>query len=59
VTVGTSTETGEPTFLGHATFWLTADGRKSFEVRYEGSAATEERWWQILTSLDAADLSVS
>lgn len=59
VTVGTSTETGEPTFLGQATFWLTADGRKSFEVRYEGSGATEERWWQILTSLDAADLSVS
>ncbi|GHH73527.1 hypothetical protein [Promicromonospora soli] len=58
VTVGTDPETGE-SFLGHATFWLTADGRKSFEVRYEGSGATEERWWQILASLDAGDLDVS
>jgi hypothetical protein len=58
VTVGTDPEAGE-SFLGHATFWLTADGRKSFEVRYEGSGATEERWWQILASLDAGDLDVS
>ena len=58
-TIETSTETGEPTFLGRATFWLTADGRKSFEVRYEGSTATEERWLQILASLDATDLDVS
>lgn len=59
VTVETSTETGEPTFLGRATFHLTADGRKAFEVRYEGSGATEERWWQILASLDASDLTAS
>lgn len=58
VTVGTDAETGED-FLGRATFWLTADGRKSFEVRYEGSGATEERWWQILASLDATELNVS
>lgn len=57
VTVEVTTETGEPTFLGRATFHLTADGRKAFEVRYEGSGATEERWWQILASLDAADLT--
>jgi hypothetical protein len=58
VTVGIDPETGD-TFLGHATFWLTADGRKSFEVSYAGSGATEERWWQILASLDAGDLDVS
>ncbi|GAB3161204.1 hypothetical protein GCM10027059_10790 [Myceligenerans halotolerans] len=58
VTVGTDAETGEH-FLGHATFWLTADGRKSFEISYEGAGATEERWWQILASLDATDLDVS
>ncbi|MFD6445928.1 hypothetical protein ACFWEJ_12565 [Promicromonospora sp. NPDC060204] len=59
VTLGTDTdsvetETGEPGFLGTATFHLTADGRKAVELRYEGSGATEERWWQILASLDAA-----
>lgn len=56
-TVETSTETGEPTFLGRATFYLTADGRNAFEVRYEGSGATEERWWQILASLDASGVT--
>jgi hypothetical protein len=56
-TVGTSTETGEPLFLGRSTFYLTADGRNAFEVRYEGSGATEERWWQILASLDATGLT--
>jgi hypothetical protein len=55
--VETSTETGEPTVLGRATFHLTADGRKAFEVRYEGPGATEERWWQIVASLDAAGLT--
>ncbi|MFD7307656.1 hypothetical protein [Promicromonospora sp. NPDC059942] len=59
VTLGTDTdsvdtESGEPGFLGTATFHLTADGRKAVELRYEGSGATEERWWQILASLDAA-----
>jgi hypothetical protein len=58
VTVGMDTETGEG-FLGQATFWLTADGRKSFQVTYAGLGATEERWWQILASLDAAGLDVS
>lgn len=59
VTVGTDDQTGEPTFLGRATFHLTADGRKAFTVRYEGAGATEERWWQILASLDAAGLTSS
>ncbi|MBL0884909.1 hypothetical protein [Myceligenerans indicum] len=52
VTVGTDPESGEY-FAGDATFWLTADGRKSFEISYKGPGATEERWWQILASLDA------
>ncbi|MEV0950986.1 hypothetical protein [Promicromonospora sp. NPDC050249] len=56
-TVGTSTDTGEPLFLGRSAFYLTPDGRNAFEVRYEGSGATEERWWQILASLDATDLT--
>ncbi|MDR7382169.1 hypothetical protein [Promicromonospora iranensis] len=59
VTVGTDTETGEPLFQGHATFYLTVDGRQAFEVGYGGAGATEERWWQILASLDAAGLTVS
>lgn len=58
VTVGTDAETGEH-FLGRATFWLTVDGRKSFDISYEGPGATEERWWQMLASLDAAGLNVS
>ena len=59
VTVGLDTETGEPHFRGHATFYLTVDGRQAFEVSYGGAGATEKRWWQILASLDAAGPTVS